>query len=223
MNLLEAIFPCFNSIEEPAFNDKAGHAQSAEASSVNGEKMSLHSKDYEISEDEVATNVLSILFRADKPADVHRQLRDQIHAYGWTETLARRVLDGLVNAINAGLAMGGAMKEAFDRASSEAEKFVHEHPVLTAVIVTLVAMAILYMLMPWVISALGFGELGPIEGLFSLAMDSSEIWCANWTKARSLLGGNPPFQTFPTVPSSRGSRGSGCHWASDVHWGELND
>ncbi|KAH9205772.1 hypothetical protein DL95DRAFT_397352 [Leptodontidium sp. 2 PMI_412] len=62
--------------------------------------------------------------------------------------------------------MGSTMKEAFDRASGVAEEFAREHPVLVGVMVTLVALGILALVMPWVIEALGFGALGPVEGMF---------------------------------------------------------
>lgn len=66
------------------------------------------------------------------------------------------------------------MKEAFEKASAAAESFVHEHPVLTAVIVTIVAIGILEMLMPWAIAALGFGEAGPVEGKSGVSGKSSD-------------------------------------------------
>lgn len=45
-----------------------------------------------------------------------------------------------------------------------AEKFVTEHPVLTEVLVTVVAIGILTVLVPWAFEALGFAELCPVEG-----------------------------------------------------------
>ncbi|PVH78598.1 hypothetical protein DL98DRAFT_655990 [Cadophora sp. DSE1049] len=51
--------------------------------------------------------------------------------------------------------MGSSMKEAFDRASAVAEEFAREHPALVAVMVTLVALGILALVMPWIIEMLG--------------------------------------------------------------------
>jgi len=60
--------------------------------------------------------------------------------------------------------MGTVMAEAYRRALSAAEEFAREHPVLCTVIVPLIVLGILTLLVPWALEALGFGELGPIEG-----------------------------------------------------------
>ena len=52
------------------------------------------------------------------------------------------------------------MKDAFDKAIDAAVEFVKDNPIFC----TLVALGILVILAPWAIEALGFGELGPIEG-----------------------------------------------------------
>ena len=60
--------------------------------------------------------------------------------------------------------MNQAMKDAYDKAAQVVEGvwgFVKEHPVFFA----LVALGILVILMPWAIEVLGFGELGPVEGM----------------------------------------------------------
>jgi hypothetical protein len=60
--------------------------------------------------------------------------------------------------------MGQAMKEAFEKAISEAVGFAREHPAYC----TLIALGILVALgLPWAIEALGFAELGPLEGSFA--------------------------------------------------------
>jgi hypothetical protein len=160
MNLLTTIFPCFTTADEPTLTDKAPSAHDAKLLIIQDEKPSTPAPTGEA----LAEKILSILLTADKRSDIRRQLKDDVQASGWTATLARRVLDGLVNALKSGAPMGGAMKEAFDKASAAAETFVHEHPILTAVIVTVIAIGILEMLMPWAIAALGFGEAGPVEG-----------------------------------------------------------
>jgi hypothetical protein len=60
--------------------------------------------------------------------------------------------------------MGQAMRDAYDTAAqavAEVLKFAKDHPVFVAV----VALGILVILAPWAIEVLGFGELGPIEGI----------------------------------------------------------
>jgi len=59
--------------------------------------------------------------------------------------------------------MGKAMKEASGKAIDEAVDLAHEHPYFCA----LVAVGVLAILMPWLLEALGFAELGPIEGSFA--------------------------------------------------------
>ena len=92
------------------------------------------------------------------------RLRDAVSTTGWYEGLAKKILDGLVKILSEGAVMGEAMKEAFDKPSAAANQFAKEHPVYTAVLVTVVAIGILVIVAPWVVEALGFGELGPIEG-----------------------------------------------------------
>lgn len=196
MAILKAIFPCFacerqnyNEIKDidekpvrPILTENALYVNTAGISSMSfyhkpssfaSKKTSgyvptrtlpsVYNQTTNIDEQEQAKDILSLLYSAEK----RDSLRNQFRATGWTDALARRLLDGLVNALNAGVAMGAAMKEAFDKASAEAEKLVHEHPVLTAVIATIIAIGILEIMVPWAIAALGFGELGPIEGLIS--------------------------------------------------------
>ena len=63
------------------------------------------------------------------------------------------------------------MQEAYDKACEAAkvfEQFEADHPIVTAVFCTVIAIGILAYLAPGVLGILGFGELGPIEGMFSL-------------------------------------------------------
>ena len=187
MVILETIFPCFawerqqyNEIKDidekpvrPAFSEKALYVPSSlESKKTSGYVRTrpspfICSQNTDIDEQKLAKDILGLLYAAkDRNA-----LSNQFRATGWTDALARHLLDGLVNALNAGAAMGAAMKEAFDKASMEADKFVHEHPVLAAAITTIIAIGILEIMVPWAIAALGFGELGPIEGLSFYIME----------------------------------------------------
>lgn len=125
-----------------------------------------------VNEKKIADNIVSRLY----VAETREALREEFRVQHWTNTLARHILDGLVNAINSGKVMGGAVKQAYDKVAPEVENFVHEHPILTAVVATLIAICILEYLVPWAVAALGFGELGPIEGndfsCWVLAMES---------------------------------------------------
>lgn len=116
------------------------------------------------SNQQIATDVIDTLQKAEKNGVALRQdLEDIVSDSGWTENLAAAVLNGLENVIKAGTPMGTAMKEAFEHAIKEAADFAHDHPAFC----TLVALGILVALVPWAVTALGFGELGPIEGELS--------------------------------------------------------
>lgn len=117
------------------------------------------------SETKAASSLLSLLLTAEKPGIEFKQAGQNIvRPCGWTDWLAQRLLDGLVDALSTGQALGIAAKEAYDRVSGEAEAFARAHPVLYEVLVVVIAIGIFAVLMPWVVEALGFGELGPVAG-----------------------------------------------------------
>lgn len=112
-------------------------------------------------ENATAADVLTALFNAEKGGqDLKKTLQDIVGERGWTENIAKAILGGLENALNNGVQMGQAMREAFNKAVSEATGFARDHPIFC----TLIALGILVILMPWVLEALGFAELGPVEG-----------------------------------------------------------
>jgi len=115
----------------------------------------------------LAADILSTLYAADTN-DKHliQRLQDIVHETGWYEGLAAAILTGLENALKAEAPVGQAMKDAYEKVMQIVEdifEFTKEHPVFCAV----VALGILVVLAPWAIGALGFGELGPIEGTFA--------------------------------------------------------
>ena len=60
--------------------------------------------------------------------------------------------------------MGQGMRDVYDKVAKVVEEvwqFAKDHPVFVAV----VALGILVVLAPWAIEVLGFGKLGPIEGM----------------------------------------------------------
>lgn len=116
-------------------------------------------------EQQLADDIVKTLLHAEKPGkELKKRLSRHLSTYGLRESLARRVLDGLERAIKSGAAMHTAMKEAAEKSTTIAKEFVKEHPVLAAIIVTLIALGVLAMLAPSILEALGFGELGPVAG-----------------------------------------------------------
>ena len=109
----------------------------------------------------MAADVLTSLYNAEKEgAELNKILQDVVGTNGWSEILAQAVLRRLEEALNDGVPMGQAMKGAFDRAVKEAAQFSRDHPVFC----TLLALGILAVLAPYLLEALGFAELGPVEG-----------------------------------------------------------
>jgi hypothetical protein len=115
------------------------------------------------SSDEVlkACKIFNTIQAAEKPGQELRASVNQIvHVSAWSENLAKCILHRIEQAIPEMSKMGPALREAFDRAASAATGFARDHPIYT----TIIALGILAVLLPWVIEALGFAELGPVEG-----------------------------------------------------------
>ncbi|CAI6328645.1 unnamed protein product [Periconia digitata] len=131
-------------------------------------------KDDGPSKAEVADTIVAKLFAAEKnDAVLQADLRSTIHAYGWYDGLAKAILSALENAIKLGEKMGPAMKTAYDQAVvgvNEVKQWAEAHPEMAAVIVTLVALGVLALMVPWALGVLGFAEEGII----------GESWAAVW-------------------------------------------
>ena len=62
--------------------------------------------------------------------------------------------------------LGAAVRDAYHKAwqtANEIAGFVIQHPVKC----TVIALGVLVIIAPWVIEALGFAELGPVEGVYT--------------------------------------------------------
>lgn len=116
------------------------------------------------SNEDITIEVVNILRTAEKDGhDLKRKFDDAVGTTGWTEDIAIAILGALEQALNDTATVGQVMKEALEKAAHEAYEFAREHPVFC----TVLALGVLVLLAPWVIEALGFGELGPIEGSFA--------------------------------------------------------
>jgi ElaB/YqjD/DUF883 family membrane-anchored ribosome-binding protein len=116
--------------------------------------------------EEMAEQVVQAMLSAEKGGkELRRTLDAIVGEYGWTEKVAEWTLARLEDALREVSKLGPVLKEAYDKAWEAAEAvegFVKEHPVFC----TVVALGVLVIIAPWVIEALGFGELGPIEGMY---------------------------------------------------------
>jgi hypothetical protein len=125
----------------------------------------------------LADEVLKTLYDADIDDEHLRQrLQGVVRETGWYDSLVALVFNALEKALRAGVPMIQPMKDASEKAERVIGKvwgFVKEHPVFFS----LLALGILVILVPWAVEVLGFGELGPIEGIRSLYMCSEISSC----------------------------------------------
>ena len=120
-------------------------------------------------ETDLAAQIIAKLLAATKnDAVLKADLQSTISTYGWYDGLAAAVLAGLENAIKLGEEMQPAMKAAYERAVegvNSVEQWAGEHPEISAaVVVTLIALGVLAIMMPWLMAWLGFAEEGIVEG-----------------------------------------------------------
>ncbi|KIX94422.1 uncharacterized protein Z520_09808 [Fonsecaea multimorphosa CBS 102226] len=189
MDFFRSILECFGGAD----GDKLSPDYYTDTKEANNLHRQVHPPTAATDDDEkqLAASILSVLFTAEKPGrDLQDRLNDIVHTNGWYEGLAKRVLDGLIAALQAGKAMGGAIQEAYDKAYAIGRDFVREHPVLTAAILTVVAIGILVYLAPWAIEALGFGARGPVGGSFAAFWQSTfpDVETASWFAWFQRLG-----------------------------------
>ncbi|RDW57756.1 hypothetical protein BP5796_12557 [Coleophoma crateriformis] len=149
---------------------------------------------------QTAETVLSAILAAEKlgndlDARLQNIVRESglVHSNGlWYEGLAKILLERLKVLIEDGQESGltGAAKEAFDNAKDIVQEFVRDHPVLTAVAVTLLVLALLMYAAPWAVEALGFSLEGPLEGSFAAAWQSvlGDVEAGSWFSFWQRLG-----------------------------------
>lgn len=127
-------------------------------------------------------------------------LEDIVHqAGGWRESIATKVLSALEAVLQSDKISSAlnAMRDKAFKAAAEMKEFAGEHPVLTGVFCTIVALGVLYLVWPAVLEALGFSSLGPVEGKLQHLNDVPHrslinvigSWAALW---QSLYGGRVP-------------------------------
>lgn len=113
---------------------------------------------------DAAGEFIDILRTAEKGGkNLERRLRNIVTVNSWTEELAKYILRGIEYLVQHRDSIGQVVRDAMDKAIEAAEsafQFAKDHPVF----VTLIAIGVLVLVSPWVLEALGFGELGPVAG-----------------------------------------------------------
>lgn len=117
---------------------------------------------------ELAGQIVAKLLAAHRnDAILRADLKSAIHTYGWYDGLAAAVLAAVENAIKLGKEMGPAMHTAYEKAVAGingVKEWAGENPEMATVLVTLIALGILAIMMPWLMAWLGFAEEGIVEG-----------------------------------------------------------
>jgi len=170
-SFLGAIFPCFGiRNREGGIRLPTGNTITQQFSEK--EPFPFHpcdGKTPKLSSDEAASSIVSAMLDADKiDSSLGTTIQSLVHQTGgWSEYLAEKILAGLEAVLKAGKGINGAMQVADDKACEAAkvfEEFAADHPYAVAAFCTVIALGVLVVLAPYALEALGFGELGPIEG-----------------------------------------------------------
>lgn len=169
MGLFSAIIEC---IRGPCGGNEAAPALERKSSIL-----SMSSR----GSDDIAREVIQIILTAEKRgSDLRSRIEDTVDIEGWTEGIAKAILAKLKQVIDAGWKdMGSVMQDAIDSASNSAQdifQFAADHPEATSIFCTLVALGVLILIAPWVVEALGFSQLGPVEGK-NISNDCTEDVC----------------------------------------------
>ena len=216
-SLIKSIFPCF-----PLGTKERGIQLSTEKEADNypSEKALLQPSTYgdnqpRLSSDEAASSIVSAMLDAShRGPSLDATIQSLVHqAGGWSEYLATKILAALEQVLRAGKAMNPAMQKAYDKAceaAKEFEQFEADHPIVTAVFCTIIALGVLTVLAPYVVELVGFGELGPIEGMLRslYTVHGEEMLIGFRLQGAGQLLGNlgtwASYRNGPCSPSSRG-------------------
>ena len=173
--IFKVVFPCLpiapaeRAIQLPT--ETAKHQLLSEKSSV--QRRPHGGQKPKLSADEAAKSIVSAMMSADEAGpSLDATIQSIVHqAGGWSEYLAGKALAALEAVLKAGKPLSAAMQGAYDKACAAfkaTEGFAADHPIATEVLITVLALGVLVVLMPYVVEYLGFcagfGELGPVEG-----------------------------------------------------------
>ena len=182
--LFKTIFPCLpfeRGIQLPTKPEKyqrISEKASLQPSVFSNEKCELSDTDFR------AAVWHTVMDANDFDHDFHAKIDSLVRqAGGWSEFRVASIRLVMEAIVRGGKPMNAVLQQAYDKACEAAkifEEFAAEHPVATAVFCTVIALGVLVILMPWVVEALGFSELGPIEGGHALL-------CLNLSVIRCLM------------------------------------
>jgi hypothetical protein len=142
---------------------------------VNEKRIPYHDEPYKTRGQTV--DELTDLFRSTSIplSQLVEEVEDTVYAQGcWDELTAQAFLAALSNLILAGEDASPTFTHTLNRAIDEAKKieelavnFAGEHPVLTAAVLAILALGVLYLFWPAALDLLGFGSEGIIAGRYA--------------------------------------------------------
>jgi len=165
--VISQILCCLSSRKRPAALENAWQQLDEHSDSEKDRTILRSHTDKEpITKSEAVKRIVDLMFTATEVnATTEKSINDVAHqAGGWNEWIAKNVVAALEEGIRIGRAMSVPMGQAYKRAEKLAldmEGFAHDNPVLC----TVIAFGILVLLAPFCLEWLGFGALGPIEGI----------------------------------------------------------
>ena len=120
-------------------------------------------------QDEAVTALISAFQKHEK---ISHELRTavneiEISCGGWTEYIAQKIIETVQDIVKGGGFLLGVLDGAYKKAQAAmegVEGFVKDHPVWAAAVIAVLALGICYVLLPWVLEAVGFGQIGPRAG-----------------------------------------------------------
>ena len=162
MDIFKTCFPCVDAVTLQADDDDFGPFHSP----VVDEKapiLAMHP-----AQDEADRFLHSLRTAKHAGPELQLRLRDIASTNGWKDSLAQKILNGIAAMIREGDRLTGAMGEMVQDVSQKAHQFARDHPTYANLLsfggYTLLAFGILVLVAPWVLTALGFGEEGPVLG-----------------------------------------------------------
>ncbi|KAF2751051.1 hypothetical protein M011DRAFT_396104 [Sporormia fimetaria CBS 119925] len=154
--LIDALSSCF-----PCYADRDDNVYPVDKAPLNPTEP--------LTAEEIATELVDAILSAEKGGrELFLKLDNIVNPTGWSERVAEWLLVKLEAALRVANKLSPYVKDAYDKACEAAkatEGFVLDHPVFC----TVIALGVLVIIAPWVIEALGFAELGPVEGSFAAA------------------------------------------------------
>ena len=120
-------------------------------------------------QDEAVKALISAFQKHEK---IGHELRTTVHEIeiscgGWTEYIAQKLIETVQDIVKDGGILLGVLDASYKKAEAAmegVEGFVKDHPVWAAAIAAVIALGICYLLMPWVLEAVGFEQIGPRAG-----------------------------------------------------------